>query len=672
MIRPRVIPSRADGEESPAKYLRGGSLAALGMTLFVIAAASALAAPQRIVAVGDIHGEYEGFVSILRQAGLVDQKLRWSGGNTTLVQTGDFLDRGAEVRRVMDLLMALERGARRGRVVILLGNHELMNLTSILQDLNPAQYAAFADRRSEKRREAGYRDYVALNERLAKRYPDAQRKILSDAEWMDVHPPGFIEYAAALARDGKYGRWLRTKPIIAKIGDSVFMHAGINPRGPVQTIDKINAQVRLEMEGFDRIREYLVAQKLILPFATFAEIDEVVKLESKRPEQELSQDMRRVTSAFNSIYYWSILHYDGPLWFRGFSEWSDEDGERQITTLLERFNARRFVVGHTPSSTGQIMPRFAGKVFLIDTGMLRGYTKDGRPSALEIEGDSVSAIYETGRVSLISQRRAAFLIASLSVDIWLGPEEKPLPFRTSEEVANFLRGAKVVKVHRKKLGGVTKPQKVLVENGGIRVNAVFRSLHREEENSKWESGAFTEFLRDTYLSEIAAYELSRLLGLDTVPPTVPWRMGRRPGSLQLWIEKAERGYHPDETRKPPDPVRWQMERDRMRPFDALIMNGDRHEGNMLIDPTGKVWWIDHSRAFLRERDLIEPHLIKRCERGFYQRLKEIDPKVIAERMAPYMSQLEIDALLDRRLKLIALIESRIAAEGESAVLFTLE
>jgi hypothetical protein len=182
---------------------------------------------------------------------------------------------------------------------------------------------------------------------------------------------------------------------------------------------------------------------------------------------------------------------------------------------------------------------------------------------------------------------------------------------------------------------------------------------------------FTEFLRDTWRSEIAAYELSLLLGLDTVPPTVAWQLGRRPGSLQLWIEKASWGYYPDETRQPADPERWQKELDRMRLFDALIANGDRHPGNILIDSTGKVWWIDHTRAFLRERDLIEPDRIKRVERGFYERLKAVDPKVIALRMAPFMSQKEIDALLARRLKLIDLIEARIAAEGESAVLFTL-
>src|SRR5436189_3342639 len=79
----------------------------------------------RIVAVGDIHGDVDSFTSILRQAGLVDEANAWVGGTATLMQTGDYLDRGDEVRAVVDLLMALEvkAKAKGGRVLVLLGNH---------------------------------------------------------------------------------------------------------------------------------------------------------------------------------------------------------------------------------------------------------------------------------------------------------------------------------------------------------------------------------------------------------------------------------------------------------------------------------------------------------------------------------------------------------------------
>lgn len=651
------------------------------------------AAAQRVVAVGDIHGEYEGLVSILKKAGIINEKLRWAGKRTIFVQTGDYLDRGAEVRKVMDLLMSLERaaGRSRGKAIVLLGNHELMNLTSALQDANPAAYAAFADRGSERRRKEAYKAYLELHTRLSDRYQRPPWRLLDENTWMEQHPAGYVEYQQALSRNGKYGRWLRSKAVVAKVDGTVFVHGGISPKAELITMDEINRRVRIEIEGFDRIREYLVTQKLILPFFTFSEISSVVDLELLLRKEESSEEMLRVLNAFKTVQYWTIYDPEGPVWFRGFGNWTEEEGAQHIGGLLERLQARRFVVGHTiPEDASRIRSRFDGRVFLIDTGMLRNYAKDGRPAALEIVGDTYAAIYENGRVVLSgnapqSSRRAVpsaqgFVRASFSLAddpparapfVWLGPEGTTLPFRTPEEVAEFLRTAKPVKVDRKKLYGVTKPQKLLVQNGAVRARAVFRSFHREEENAHWESGVFTVFLRDTWMSEIAAFELARLLGLDTVPPTVPWELKRKKGSLQLWIENAKWGFHPSGTQVPSDPDLWAREEEKMRVFDALIGNTDRHEANMLIDSGGKVWWIDHSRSFGRERELIKPETIRRCERKLWDGLKSVTPAAITERLSPWMSAKEIDALLERRMRLLSLIEERIRSEGEAAVLFTI-
>src|SRR5262245_19810729 len=82
---------------------------------------------ERVVAVGDVHGAFDPFVSILRAANLIDARNRWSGGKAVLVQTGDVVDRGADSRKALDLLRKLEGEARRagGAVYPLLGNHEL-------------------------------------------------------------------------------------------------------------------------------------------------------------------------------------------------------------------------------------------------------------------------------------------------------------------------------------------------------------------------------------------------------------------------------------------------------------------------------------------------------------------------------------------------------------------
>src|SRR5688500_2591879 len=81
---------------------------------------------DRIVAIGDLHGDYDAFLSLLRTTGLVDEKNKWSGGKTHLVITGDILDRGPDSRKIFDLLFDLEKRAKSagGYVHSLTGNHE--------------------------------------------------------------------------------------------------------------------------------------------------------------------------------------------------------------------------------------------------------------------------------------------------------------------------------------------------------------------------------------------------------------------------------------------------------------------------------------------------------------------------------------------------------------------
>jgi len=109
---------------------------------------------ERIVAIGDIHGDYDNLVSVLQNAELIDNKLRWIGGKAHLVQNGDIVDRGPESRKAMGLLMKLEDKAEDagGRVHVLIGNHEVMNVIGILNLVSDEEYAAFRNRDSRKTR----------------------------------------------------------------------------------------------------------------------------------------------------------------------------------------------------------------------------------------------------------------------------------------------------------------------------------------------------------------------------------------------------------------------------------------------------------------------------------------------------------------------------------------
>lgn len=87
---------------------------------------------QRLVAVGDLHGDYENAKTILRLTGIIGPSDTWIGGRDILVQTGDIVDRGTYALDIYQMMRRLrsEAHASRGRVVSILGNHEMMNALS--------------------------------------------------------------------------------------------------------------------------------------------------------------------------------------------------------------------------------------------------------------------------------------------------------------------------------------------------------------------------------------------------------------------------------------------------------------------------------------------------------------------------------------------------------------
>ena len=358
---------------------------------------------QRLVAVGDIHGAGDSLVAVLQAAELIDGERRWSGGRARFVQTGDFTDRGPNVRDVMDLLMRLEDESKRagGRAEILFGNHEGMNVLHDLRDVSAETFAAFADAESEARRSKAFNAHATIARRGGKE--------LNRNDWLRDHPPGFIEYVEAMGPSGRYGRWLRSRKVVAKIDDSVFMHAGIRPDLEM-SIDDINRKVEREIRAFDDAVSSLVKADVIAPFFTLQEIVNAVGSELTRISElinnkkeipaEVTQEYVSRLQRMAVIDKWSLIAADGPLWYRGYATLAD-DAQPQIEGLLKRLGASRFVVGHSPRLPGNIQVRFSNRVFLIDTGMLTTYFKGGRPSALEISGTNLTAIYTDEKQPLV-------------------------------------------------------------------------------------------------------------------------------------------------------------------------------------------------------------------------------------------------------------------------------
>jgi hypothetical protein len=336
-------------------------LALIVISVFLLTAGAA-PATQRVVAIGDIHGDFDAFFGILQRTHLVDPGGRWSGGNATLVQTGDFLDRGPKARAVMDLLMTLQREANRqsGHVIVLMGNHEAMNIYGDLRYVTGNDYAGFADDKTAARHKGVY----------------------------PSRPPGFVERCEALDAEGRYGKWIRALPAVARVDDSIFLHGGISPELAGWTIEKINDTVADEIRAFDAYRQFMVAKKIALPCNTLDELTDAARAALEKAKGKDAETLK----GFLEYGGWLSLRENGPLWFRGYAQWTDAEGAPQIQRLAEAFKVARFVVGHTPQA-GEIVPRFDGKVFLIDTGMLSSYFTGGRASALEIKDGKVGFIY---------------------------------------------------------------------------------------------------------------------------------------------------------------------------------------------------------------------------------------------------------------------------------------
>jgi hypothetical protein len=371
-------------------------------------------APPRVVAIGDIHGDYKAFIGILEAAGLADSSGTWSGGTAVLVQTGDYFDRGPDIKKLLDFLRGLESSAAPsgGSVHILLGNHEAMNLLGEVRDVNPAAYDAFAGSEADKRRERAFRDYLAIGdarERALGSRPEPYRE-KNREKWLDAHPKGYIEYQAAMQADGEYGGWLRQRQAVIRIGDTVFLHAGINPADPPSSLEDLNRILASEIRKFDTARKYMVDDGLILPFFSLEETVEAARVEAAglKGHQLVAPNRHHVDmiNAVLAIGTSPLLTSEGPLWFRGFDTWTEEDGRPLMQRLLSRYGAQRFVTAHSIQNTGRIVSRFGGREFLIDTAMSSVY-KGGRASALEIVGDHVTAIYRDSKVVLVEGTQSA-------------------------------------------------------------------------------------------------------------------------------------------------------------------------------------------------------------------------------------------------------------------------
>jgi hypothetical protein len=314
--------------------------------LFVLAAIASGQATytgvHRIVAVGDVHGDYETFVSVLRSAGVIDKSNKWVGGETHLVQTGDCVDRGPDSRKVLELMINLTKQAERskGMVHALLGNHEAMNIYGDLHYVSARDYASYRNSQSEDLRD---RAYEVLADPKQKDDEEYRKK------WYDEHPLGWIEQRQAFAPNGKFGKVLLEQDAVIKVNDVLFLHGGISEKYVSTPLADLNSRIRAELRDF----------KLL--------------------EGGVTTDDQ------------------GPLWDRRLAQDPEPKIAGVVDSILTKFGVSHIVIGHTPT-TGAVTPRVGGRVLLIDVGLSKSFNES--PACLIIEDGKYFAMHRGKKIAI--------------------------------------------------------------------------------------------------------------------------------------------------------------------------------------------------------------------------------------------------------------------------------
>jgi hypothetical protein len=226
-----------------------------------------------------------------------------------------------------------------------------------------------------------------------------------------------------------------------------------------------------------------------------------------------------------------------------------------------------------------------------------------------------------------------------------------------QEIEEYLKSAEVVSMEESKVG-VTKPKRATLAPGGPVESIMWKAIRPGRYGGFYES----------YRSEIAAYEMDKLLGLGMVPPTVEKRVKGDLGAAVMWVAPCQSfkqlgGVPGQQGVKGPPPARvaaWTQQLTRAKMFDNLIGNIDPNLGNWLVDPEWNLILIDHTRAFTEDKALY--HQLVRVDTELWEKMKALDEASITAAAGNWLDKGQIKAVLQRRDKMQEVVDKLLSAK----------
>ena len=263
-----------------------------------------------------------------------------------------------------------------------------------------------------------------------------------------------------------------------------------------------------------------------------------------------------------------------------------------------------------------------------------------------------------------------FIVALACVMIPLAAPGADDATLTKDQIKAFLQNAQVIN-KKPSSKGVTHPWRLTLSDGKITHDASFQAIDEHKPEMRLESGKVEFGFVDSYKYNIAAYQLSELVGLDDMLPVyVERKWEGKTGSLSWWLPvKMDEADRVAKKIAAPDTDKWNKQMYRIRVFDELVYDTDPNLTNVLIGEDWTVWRVDFSRAFRISKDLENPKNLVKCDRQLFEKLKSLKADELSEKTKRYLTKSEVNGVMARRDKIVAAFQTLIAEKGENEILY---